>query len=144
MARIAARDAAFRLLFARMLGGGAAPDDIARMEREGAATQHDAAALLDEDDRRYIDSVAAGCAAAEDELDGAIERNLRDWDIDRLSRVDLCILRLAAYEMLEREDIPVSVAINEAVELARTYSTDDAPGFINGVLGAIARESERA
>lgn len=141
MARIAARDAAFRLLFARMFGGGGAPRDIAAMEGEERAERE--ASALDSEDIVFIDDVIAGALAMQDELDERIERNLRGWEKDRLSRVDLCILRVAVYEMVAREDIPVSVSVNEAVELAHTYSTDEAPGFVNGVLGAVAREIER-
>jgi len=92
----------------------------------------------------YIDDVLLGAARARDDIDEAIERNLKGWDIERLSRVDLCILRLAIYEMLNREDIPVSVSANEAIELAHRYSTDEAPMFINGVIGAVARELDRS
>lgn len=56
-----------------------------------------------------------------------------------MNKVDLAILRLAAYEVLEDDDIPVGVAINEAVELAKKYGGDDSPSFVNGVLGKIAR-----
>jgi N utilization substance protein B len=73
-------------------------------------------------------------------LDDAIAKHARGWDIDRLSRVDLCLMRLAAYEILNREDIPASVSVNEAVELAHIYSSNEAPAFINGVLGALVRE----
>ena len=61
-----------------------------------------------------------------------------DWSIERMSKVDLTILRLAYYEMNFDEDIPVKVAINEAVELAKIYGGDDSPAFINGVLGKLA------
>ena len=74
-----------------------------------------------------------------EQIDSYISDNLKKgWRISRLSRVSLCIMRLAVYEFLFEEKIPVSVSINEAVELAKKYS-DDA-SFINGVLGAIARK----
>ncbi|MGN0558971.1 MAG: transcription antitermination factor NusB [Acutalibacteraceae bacterium] len=74
-----------------------------------------------------------------EQIDSYISENLKKgWKISRLSRVSLSVMRLAVYEMLFEEKIPVSVSINEAVELAKKYS-DDAP-FINGVLGAIARQ----
>lgn len=74
-----------------------------------------------------------------EQIDSYISENLKKgWRISRLSRVSLCIMRLAVYEFLFEEKTPISVSINEAVELAKKYS-DDAP-FINGVLGAIARQ----
>ena len=141
MARTAARDLALQVLFAKSLGGGGEPNDILSMSDGDSAGEVNP---LEQDDYMYIDDVLLGAARARDDIDEAIERNLKGWDIERLSRVDLCILRLAIYEMLNREDIPVSVSANEAVELAHRYSTDEAPMFINGVIGAVARELDRS
>ncbi|MBQ3069468.1 MAG: transcription antitermination factor NusB [Clostridia bacterium] len=74
------------------------------------------------------------------ENDRLIEEHSHRWSKNRLSKVTLSLLRLALYEMLYVEETPVSVAINEAVELAKTYGADDEPPFINGVLGAVARK----
>ena len=74
------------------------------------------------------------------ELDAAIERHCRAWKLDRLSKVDLSILRLAAAEMRYMEKIPYKVAVNEAVELAKKYSEEKAPQFINGILRAMAED----
>src|SRR5690606_25451653 len=63
-----------------------------------------------------------------------------DWRVERMAVIDRNILRLAAYEIIHRHDVPVSVAINEAVELAKTFSTPEAARFINGILGQLARE----
>ncbi|MBE6734336.1 MAG: transcription antitermination factor NusB [Ruminococcaceae bacterium] len=77
-----------------------------------------------------------------EEIDKHISDNLsKGWKIRRISRIALAILRVAVYEMKYVEEVPVSVAINEAVELAKKYSTDDA-SFINGVLGSVAKEIE--
>ncbi len=74
------------------------------------------------------------------EIDGYISANLsKGWKISRISKVALAVLRVAVYEMKYVQEVPVSVAINEAVELAKKYSVDDA-SFINGVLGSIAKE----
>ena len=75
------------------------------------------------------------------ELDAAIERHCLAWKLDRLSKVDLSILRLAAAEMRYMEKIPYKVAVNEAVELAKKYSTEKSSKFINGVLGSAARDA---
>ena len=69
-----------------------------------------------------------------EEIDGVIREYLRNWEFDRISRIDLAILRLAIYEMLKRRDIPPIVSINEAIDLSKVYSIPDAKRFINGIL----------
>ena len=103
---------------------------------------HGAKALSpDADDRAYIDEVLSGVEAHESELDESIkEHSTGDWSLSRVPHVDLSILRLAAYEMFHREDVPVSVAISDAVELANKYSEPKSSRYINGVLGAIGRD----
>ena len=76
-------------------------------------------------------------------IDKTIKNHLIKWDMKRISKVALSILRLACYEMIYIDDVPVSVSINEAVELAKLYAGDDEPAFINGVLGAIAKDIEK-
>lgn len=75
-------------------------------------------------------------------IDRIIESNLRNWSLDRLAQVDLAILRVAVYEFLYKEDIPKPVSINEAIEMAKLYSSEDSSRFINGILGSILREAE--
>ena len=104
------------------------------------------------DDEYFIDDVPVGaygrelvCGVAEhkDELDRFLSSTSDHWRIHRMPIVDRCILRLAAYEMIHCEDVPISVSINEAVELARTFGgEDESPRFVNGVLGRIAAELE--
>lgn len=76
------------------------------------------------------------------QIDEKIESNLRNWSLDRLAQVDLAILRVAVYEFLFKEDIPKAVSINEAIEMAKLYSSEDSSRFINGILGSILREEE--
>jgi len=90
-------------------------------------------------DDEYIDRVIWGTFEKQAQLDGVIEKFLKDWTLDRINRIDLALMRLAIYEMLNEGDVPLGVAVNEAVELAKTYGTDDSPAFINGVLGNVAR-----
>ena len=90
----------------------------------------------------YIRAVVKGVATHVDELDGAIERNVKGWKLNRLSRMTKAVLRLAIYEMRYVSDVPVGVAINEAVALDQIYATEEAAAFINGVLGAVAREKQ--
>jgi len=75
-------------------------------------------------------------------IDGYIEENLKGWKIDRLAKVDLSTLRIAIYEILFREDIPVEVSVNEAIEIVKKYSDGKAYKFINGVLGGVISSIE--
>jgi N utilization substance protein B len=86
----------------------------------------------------YTQLLVEGVAANVERLDGLISENARGWTLDRMPVVDRNLLRIAAYEITEVEDVPTAVAIAEAVELAKELSTDDSPNFINGVLSAIA------
>lgn len=76
-------------------------------------------------------------------IDDAIRTNIQGWEINRLARVDLAILRIAIYEILYREDIPIQVSINEAIEICKKYSTEDSFRFINGVLGGFVRSLDK-
>ncbi len=87
----------------------------------------------------YMERMFEGVVVHEEELDADISKYLRGWTIERLSRVDLAILRLGAYE-LKLGEVPAGIVINEAVELANQFSTDKAGSFINGVLGSLSRE----
>lgn len=73
-----------------------------------------------------------------EEIDGEINEKAKGWKTTRMAKVDLALMRLAVYEILMDEEIPAGVAINEAVELAKKYGTDDSPSFINGVLAKFA------
>lgn len=89
----------------------------------------------------YAISCAKGVREHQEEIDEKISANLKTgWKITRISKVSLAILRLAVYEMLYEDSVPVSVSINEAVELSKKYTVQDDTAFINGVLGAIAKE----
>ena len=89
----------------------------------------------------YAIDCAKGITAHREEIDEMISANLKSgWKIGRISRVSLAIMRLAIYEMLYIDSIPVSVSINEAVELSKKYTVQDDTSFINGVLGAVAKE----
>jgi N utilization substance protein B len=78
-----------------------------------------------------------GIVAHAAEIDLLISQYAKNWRVGRMSIVDRNLIRLGAYEVLFREDVPATVAINEAIEIAKRYSTDDAPSFINGILDAI-------
>jgi len=86
----------------------------------------------------YIDRVVWGVLDKKDELDGVIVKFLRDWEISRINKVDLAIMRLCIYEILN-ENVPPGAAVNEAVEIAKDYGSDESPAFVNGVLGNVAK-----
>lgn len=92
-----------------------------------------------EKQRAYILDAVQGVAAHRAELDELIEQNAKGWSMKRISRMTMSILRLALYEMQYVQDVPVGAAINEAVELAKTYETEDTGAFVNGILGAVGR-----
>ena len=91
----------------------------------------------------FMNRMASGAIENADAIDARLSPFLRGWTIERLTRVDLAILRLAVYELTLGET-PAGVVINEAVELANQYSTDKAGAFVNGVLGNLARAMEDA
>lgn len=88
----------------------------------------------EEKDKEYIQKKAQAVAERKEEIDALINAHTTGWKTSRMNKVDLTILRLAVYEMKWDEDVPVSVAINEAVELAKRFGGDESPSFINGVL----------
>lgn len=88
---------------------------------------------------RYIDSVVAGVANREEDLNDQISKYSIGWDISRISRLARCIMQLAIYEILYVEDVPTGVAVSEAVRIAKKYDGDDTGSFVNGILGSFAR-----
>lgn len=88
----------------------------------------------------YVDAVVAGVSEKQAELDGMIEKHLRGWKINRIAKADLIILRLAIFEMLYLQDVPNKVSLNEALELAKTYTDEESKRFINGVLSSVMAE----
>lgn len=90
---------------------------------------------------QFIESLYFGTFEHLQEIDELIERSATNWSFARIAKVDLSILRLAIYE-LKYTDVPQKVAVNEAVEIAKVYSTEKSPRFINGVLGSVIKEIE--
>jgi N utilization substance protein B len=93
-------------------------------------------------DIEYFQDVLLGVEGNLQIIDEKIKKYSKNWKLERLSKVDKAILRLATYEILFKEDIPDIVAINEGVELAKNYSNEDSPKFINGLLDQIRKEKE--
>ena len=88
----------------------------------------------------FTRELAEAVAANQAELDKLIAKHSKGWSLDRIAPLERNIMRVALYEALHRDDVPVEVAIDEAVELTKEYCGADAPGFVNGVLGAAVRE----
>jgi len=81
-----------------------------------------------------------GVADRSSVIDELISSHARDWSIERMPTIDVIVLRIGIYELLDRPEVPVAVVIDEAVELAKTFSTDDSGRFVNGVLAAVAKK----
>lgn len=130
MSRRTARDFAFKLIFEIPFFGYEKAE-----ERIDFHFGYDDLPLTESDDK-YIRAVVEKFFADIDGIDAKISSALSNWRIERLSKVDLALLRLAATEILYIDDVPYKVAVNEAVELAKQYGDDSTPSFINGVLSA--------
>lgn len=89
-------------------------------------------------EKEYVRNKFLAVTAKIPEIDAAVDQNSKNWTTARMSRSDLTIIRLGIYEILYDDDIPTSVAINEAVELAKKYGQDSSGGFVNGVLAKFA------
>jgi len=98
---------------------------------------------LGEDMKRFATRLAIGVAGSIADLDPMIAEAAENWRIERMNVLDRLILRLAVYEFLHEPETPAKVVINEALELARTFSADDSVRFINGILDAIRRTLKR-
>lgn len=88
-------------------------------------------------DKAFVEKEFRGVIENFEVLDEHIGNAAVDWDFSRLSKVDIAIMRLAVYELIFENSIPTKVSVNEAVELAKDFSSDEAPAFINGILGKI-------
>jgi transcription antitermination protein NusB len=129
--RHAARKRAVDLLF-EAEARGMTPAEIAETRTELAQSQPDIEPL-----NPYTVTVARGVTDHQAHVDDLISSHLQGWTLERLPAVDRAILRVAVWELLHAEDVPEPVAVDEAVELAKELSTDDSPGFVNGVLGQV-------
>ena len=97
--------------------------------------------VLDRDATTFTRALTYAADDYVEDLDAQIARHSRGWSIDRIAPLEKAIMRVALFEILHSDDVPVEVAIDEAVELAKRYCGADAPGFVNGVLGAALREA---
>jgi transcription antitermination protein NusB len=124
------REQAFQILFFIDLTGTAA---------EAAIPLFRANFKSEETESDFIQKLVLGVSNGRDELDKAIEALSKNWRLTRMSRVDRNILRLGAFELLHSTDVPPSVAMDEAIELAKKYGDENSPSFVNGILDGISR-----
>ncbi|MCW6077106.1 transcription antitermination factor NusB [Clostridium sporogenes] len=140
MNRRKSREVAMRLLFQTTLNEENLEETLENLkdvrESEESAKEKDYESVdLKDVDIDYVKRIIKGIEENKEEIDEKIKGNLKNWKIERLSKVDLSILRLCTYELKFEEDIPSKVSVNEAIELAKKYSGEKAATFINGVLG---------
>jgi transcription antitermination protein NusB len=105
-------------------------------------TGHPLSDLIPARAKPFTRELADGVEEHREELDAVIGRHAKGWSLERIAPLDRNVIRVALYEIAYRDDVPTEVAIDEAVELAKEYCGADAPGFVNGVLGAAVRERE--
>src|SRR5471030_1106107 len=130
MNRILSREKTMELLFGMTLSKDTIEEVVETFEENYEGNIKDI-------DLTYVKQALIGVENNKEVIDKIIETNLHNWKIDRISKVNLSILRLATYELLYDEEVPRSVAINEALEITRRYSDEKSVGFINGVLDKI-------
>lgn len=139
MARSTAREMAMQLSFEKMLGGDGG-EISQEMITEHILLRDSKTQKLTKADQIYIERVIQGIDDHQEEIDALIEQNAVNWSLDRMAKVDVCVLRLAIYELLYEKETPVNVIINEAVNLGNLYSDPSGSKFINGILGAIQKK----
>ncbi|OYN65227.1 transcription antitermination factor NusB [Bacillus safensis] len=127
MKRRTAREKALQTLF---------QIDVSNIDPKEAITH----ALDEQESDPFFEELVFGVLEQKDKLEDMISQHLVNWKLDRIANVDRAILRLSVYEMVYQEDIPLSVSMNEAIELAKLFGDDKAPKFVNGVLSNIKND----
>ena len=134
MNRSAAREETFKLLYSLEIQ----KEDL----KEQTEIYLENAEISDENTKNYMSEIVEGIENNINDIENKISENLKkDWKIERISKINLVLLKLAIYEILYTET-PFKVVINEAVELAKKYGDDTSPNFVNGILASIVKESE--
>lgn len=133
MNRYKSREQAFIFIFEKIFNNEPVEEliELAREER------------IEDEVSEYAQRVFSGVYSNLDKIDDLINNNTNGWKFDRLAKPTLAILRLAIYEILFEDDIPINVAINEAIELSKKYCDTKDSSFINGILGTISKSIEK-
>ncbi|MBM4038269.1 MAG: transcription antitermination factor NusB [Planctomycetes bacterium] len=137
--RTQAREAALQVLYQLDLRGAEVLEDLDALLQRLLDPS-----VADPSVAQFARGLVLGCWARRAELDRRIRAIAEHWDLDRMATVDRNVLRLAAFELLFRDNVPPKVAINEAIDLAKRYSTADSGSFVNGILDKIRIEREEA
>lgn len=130
--RTLAREVAMKILFARSLGGEDTLEEVLE--------QSEAGDRLSDKDKTFLENEVFGVERFKEELDELIAKYSKGWNVSRLAKVDLTLLRMGLFEIVHLPEVPVGATINEVVELSKQYGEDKSFSFINGILGAAARE----
>jgi N utilization substance protein B len=133
-ARTTAREAALQMLFAV---------DASGTEVERAITEFWRELPGDAEDRAYADEAVRGVRATLENIDERIAKASTNWRVERMTRVDRNVIRLGVWELSERKDVPRAVVLDEAVEIAKRFGTEESGAFVNGVLDRIADDLGR-
>jgi N utilization substance protein B len=133
-ARTTAREAALQMLYAVETTGGGAEQVIGDFWRELPG---------DAEGREYADQIVRGVTENTSHVDDLIRNASKNWRVERMTRVDRNILRIGAWELEQSREVPRAVIIDEAVELAKRYGTEESGAFVNGVLDRIAEDCGR-
>lgn len=144
MRRRLARELAIQSLYQMEMNEVNAKQAIAHVVEE--AQTEDEAQLTKERDQiteQHILELVEGTASRKEQIDSLLTDYLKGYKMDRLSKVDREILRLATFEMIYRDDVPPKVVVNEAIELAKHFGTEESGKFVNGVLGKMIKELEQ-
>jgi len=132
-ARTKARKRALDILFSADVRGDTLGVTLAAEAQRAASEPAREASWL------YAREIVDGIVDNQEEIDEQIVTNSRDWKLERMPAVDRALLRIGVWEILHNDEVPTAVAIDEAVELAKEFSTDDSGAFVHGVLGRVAR-----
>lgn len=144
MTRANARELAIHLIYSRCFTGQE-PDEVirARLDKEYynklSEVNQVYCQMPGTAQKAYIDTVVSGVADRENALNSVIQQYSIGWDVSRISKLTRSIMQLAIFEIQYMDDVPVGVAISEAVRIAKIYDGDDTGAFVNGILGSFAR-----
>ncbi|MFF2090244.1 transcription antitermination factor NusB [Paenibacillus sp. NPDC058174] len=145
MKRRLAREIAVSSLYQMEMNEVTAAEAIDMLMEEARSENEIGAEFVEnENTDSYVRELVNGVAERKAAIDDMLQQHLTGWQVDRLSRVDRQVLRLACYEMVFRDDIPHKASINEAIELAKHFGTDESGKFVNGVLGKLMQSLEEA
>src|SRR5699024_7166694 len=133
MSRIIARESTMKLMYQMEVNNDFSQDLINLFVNNNE---------LKSDEKSYLYEVINGIKENMDIIDETIEKYSKGWNVNRIAKVDLSILRIAIYEIMFKNDMPYQVSINEAVDVSKKFSTEDSSKFINGLLGAFVKEDK--